>query len=163
MKEIKSTLLLYWYKFKQNFRPNLPHLSKISKKQRSSYQTLPCNLQRRTKIWNHAKHNYKILRSWVIHRKCNLWSKFASLTQNFNTIKTVLLNSALSFAKANQNMKLYKKYLENIEQAFSYTQTMPFLPKILSFTQNCNITKTVLLNFAFSFAKAYQNLKSCLK
>ena len=86
-------------------------------------------------------------RSWVIHRICNLWSKFASLTQNFNTIKTVLLNFTLSFAK----------YLENIEQAFSYTQIVPF------FTQNCNITKTVLLNFGLPFTRAYQNMKSCQK
>ena len=65
----------------------------------------------------------------------------------FQHNKDCFLNSALSFANANQNMKLCKKYLENIEQAFSYKQTMPFLPKIPSFTQNCNITKTALLNF----------------
>ena len=54
-------------------------------------------------------------------------------------------------------MKSCKKYLENTEQAFSYTQTMPFFP------QNCNITTTVLLNFGLSFAKAYQNIKLCQK
>ena len=48
------------------------------------------------------------------------------LNQNFNTIKTVSLNFALSLAKANQNMKSCKKYWQNIELAFSYTQTMPF-------------------------------------
>ena len=85
------------------------------------------------------------------------------LNQNFNTIKTVLLNFALSLAKANQNMKSCKKYWKNIELAFSYTQIMPFFAQIPSCTQNCNITKTVLLNFGLSFAKAYQNMKSCQK
>ena len=68
-------------------------------------------------------------RLWVIHQKCNLWPKFVSMTRNFNTIKTVSLNFALSFAKANQNMRLCKRHLENIEKAFSYTQTMPFFAK----------------------------------
>ena len=104
----------------------MPHLSKILKKQRLSFQTFRYNLQRPTKIRNHAKDNYKIfIRPWVIRRKCNLWSKFASLAQTFNTIKTVLLNFAFSLAKAKQNMKSCKKYFENTEQDF--TQIYPKL------------------------------------
>ena len=135
----------------------MPHLSKISKKQRFFFQTLQCNLKRPTKIWNHAKHNYKVLsRPWVIHRKVNLWSKFASLTQNFKTIKTVLLNFALSLAKANQNMKSCKNIWKILSRPSAIQKQCHFLPKIPSFTQNCNITKTVLLNFGESFKKAYQ-------
>ena len=105
----------------------MPHLSKMFKKQRLSFQTLQCTLRRPTKIWNHAKHKYKFLsRPWVIHRKCNLWFNSSSnLPHTSDAIKTVSLNFALLFAKAAQNMKSCKKHVENIEQAFSYTKTMP--------------------------------------
>ena len=56
-------------------------------------------------------------------------------------------------------MKSCKKYLENIEQAFSYTmqffaQNSPIYPK-LQHKKDC-LT-------GLSFAKAYENMKSCQK
>ena len=53
-----------------------------------------------------------------------------SLTQNFKATKTVSPNFGLSFAKAYQNMKVWKKSLQNILLTLSYTPKMPFLAQI---------------------------------
>ena len=67
----------------------------------------------------------------------------------------------IAICKSGPKMNHVKSIWKILSRPPAIDKQCHFLPKIRSITQKCNITKNVLLNFGLSFAKAYQNMKSC--
>ena len=96
-------------------------------------------------------------------QKMEFMAEICLTDPKFQHNKDYFSKLCIAICKSGPKMNHVKNIWKILSRRPAIDKQCHFLSKICSITQKCNITKNVLLNFGLSFAKAYQNMKSCQK